>query len=436
MVFRRISRQITTPNGLWDAAGRVYPLMGAQSNRTELSWRFPSGARVQFGHLQHPDDVFGWQGSELDFCGFDELTHFEEEQFWYILSRLRSTAGIRPYVRATTNPAPGWVRNLLAPWVVRGYSGPGGPAQSGEIRHFVRREGEIVWLVDGETMRKGERSRSITFIRSSIHDNRVLLESDPDYLANLMALPEVERKRLLEGDWDVFEGAFFPEWDESKHCIVPPLRHGESNPERWRFFGGLDWGYAAPFAFVLCGMDYAGRVHVLESVQHKGLTNEAQAEKVRGVLSQWGIQPGECTITFDPSMLAQKTVNGLRCEADIEAFYRAGLNAMPADKNRRGGWSTIRSWLTTQIQGEPAIRVWRGYNADLMRMLPMAQFGDDGEDMDESIADGCGGHWDVLNALRYALRTRPSAATPPEAAKPRIPWQFDTGEHDLPTEIR
>ena len=391
---------------------------------------------MQFGHLQHKGAELGWQGSELDALGFDELTHFEEEQFWYLLSRLRSLSGVKPYVRATTNPAPGWVRNLLAPWVMEGYDGPGGRAQSGEIRRFVRRDGEIVWLVGGEILRPSEVSRSLTFIRSTIHDNQVLMQADPEYIGNLMALPETERKRLLEGDWNVFDGAFFAEYTESQHCIVPPWIPQGHKPALLSHFGGLDWGYRANFAFVLCATDYEGRLHILESIQRKGLTNEAQADVVRAVLARWGLKPDQCPIAADPSMWNRKTINGVQGEADIEAFWRGGLKAGKADNNRQGGWSGIRRWLTVRIGAEPAVRIWRGYNADLMRMFPAAQFDTlDPEDMDEDAADGCGGHWDVLNALRYALRLRPAPKVRPEAVKAPEPWQLRTGD-DNPREIR
>jgi hypothetical protein len=408
----------------------MYSLMGASPNRTELSWRFKGGGKVQFGHLQHPDDVFGWQGSELDFCAFDELTHFTEEQFWYLLSRLRSLSGVRPYVRATTNPAPGWVRELLAPWVMKNYAGPGGRAQSGEVRSFVRREGEIVWLVGGEAPRKGEIARTLSFVRSTIYDNSILLDSDPDYLGNLMALPETERRRLLEGDWDVFEGAFLSEWQESFHCVAPPYTPQSRPPSYWRWFGGLDWGYAAPFAFVLCATDEYGNAHVVESIHHKGLTNEAQADKVLAVLSKWGVHPSVCPISFDASMAARKTLNGIQGEADIEAFHRAGLRCAPSDRDRRAGWSVLRRWLhsrTGEGNSEPAFRVWRGYNAALVHMLPMAQFSQtDPEDMDESLSDGQGGHWDVLQALRYAFRLRPRIAQTPPPEQFSLPPQLRT----------
>ncbi len=113
-----------------------------------------------------------------------------------MLSRNRSMCGVRPYVRATTNPdAASWVKDFLAPWVDRSYPRP---AKSGELRWFIRREGEVEW-VDGGT----PDAKSVTFVRASVYDNRLLLAKDPAYLANLKALPLVDRRRLLDGDWDI-----------------------------------------------------------------------------------------------------------------------------------------------------------------------------------------------------------------------------------------
>ena len=110
VIFRRTSPEITNQGGLWDTSQEIYPKVNALPRRTDLSWLFAGGARVRFAHLQHDKDKLNWQGAQIPYLGFDELTHFTEEQFWYLLSRNRSTCGVPPCVRATCNPAPGWAR--------------------------------------------------------------------------------------------------------------------------------------------------------------------------------------------------------------------------------------------------------------------------------------------------------------------------------------
>ena len=103
-----------------------------------LTWRFPSGALLQFSHLEHDKTVYSWQGAQLAFAGFDELTHYiRAHQFWYLVSRLRSKCGVRPYMRAGTNPdADSWVAELIDWWIddETGYPDRGALRRSAVVR--------------------------------------------------------------------------------------------------------------------------------------------------------------------------------------------------------------------------------------------------------------------------------------------------------------
>lgn len=207
VIFRRTSEQVRMEGGLWDESQKIYPYLGARGKEMRLEWDFPSGARIRFDSLQYEKDKLQFQGAQICGLGLDELTHFTESQFFYLLSRNRSTCGVRPYIRATTNPdATSWVKGFLAPWLEPGHSLA---AASGEIRYLERDAGLIHWHTQ-----PGEGRKSVTFIRSTVFDNQILLSRDPGYLANLKSLNLVDRKRLLDGDWDVVEGGnlFKPEW--------------------------------------------------------------------------------------------------------------------------------------------------------------------------------------------------------------------------------
>lgn len=203
-IFRRTSPQITNPGGLYDESNKLYPVIGGSATRPDsgITWTFRHGSRVRFAHLQHDKTVHDWQGAQIPFLGFDELTHFEEAQWWYMFSRNRSLTGIRPYIRATTNPSPGWVATLISWWI--GADGYAIPERGGVIRWFVRYGGELVWANDPDELERkfpGVVPKSLTFIPATLQDNRILMETDPGYLANLLALPLVERERLLHGNW-------------------------------------------------------------------------------------------------------------------------------------------------------------------------------------------------------------------------------------------
>ena len=231
VVFRRTCPQIKAPGGLWAASQGVFPLVGGVPKPTELAWGFPSGASVVFRHLKLERNIYDWQGAEVPLLCFDELTHFTETQFWYMLSRNRSTCGVRPYIRGSCNPdADSWVRGLISWWL----DDDGYPDldKAGVVRYFVRENGEICWVDADWRDELGIGPKSITFIPSSIYDNPALLQKDPGYLANLRALPEVERARLLGqkgkgGNWNVKVSAgkvFRPEW----FPIVDQVPEGET----------------------------------------------------------------------------------------------------------------------------------------------------------------------------------------------------------------
>jgi predicted phage terminase large subunit-like protein len=159
---------------------------------------------------------------------FDELTHFSAHQFFYMVSRNRSTCGVRPYIRATCNPdADSWVANFLE-WWIDPESGLPIPERAGVVRYFIRIAEKVVWadrpeelmqdLLRGQDLPAGiepPRPISVTFIPATVFDNPVLLRVNPEYLAWLLSLPTLERERLLGGNWKIRPAAglyFKREW--------------------------------------------------------------------------------------------------------------------------------------------------------------------------------------------------------------------------------
>lgn len=217
LVLRRTTPEINNVGGLWDESEKVYQLVGAEARVGNLDWQFPSGAKVKFDHLEHEKSKHKYQGSQIPLLCFDELTHFSEGQFWFMVSRNRSTCGIRPYIRATCNPdASSWVAGLVAWWVDQDTGYPI-PERSGVVRWFVRHGGELQWAGSREELKRafpGLEPKSLTFIPATLDDNPALTSKDPGYKANLQALPYVERERLLSGNWKIVdaEGAY---WDSS-----------------------------------------------------------------------------------------------------------------------------------------------------------------------------------------------------------------------------
>lgn len=209
VTFRRQSTDITKEGALWDQSHAVYNGLGGTAREGKLDWSFPSKAAISFSHLEHENTIYDWQGSQIPLIQFDEITHFTKKQFWYMLSRNRSTCGIRPYVRGTCNPDPdSFVAELVA-WYIDQETGYAIPERSGIIRFFVRRGDDLIWaehpeqLLDRYKDLTPQDIKSFTFIASSVYDNKILLEKDPGYLGNLKALNYVEQERLLKGNWKI-----------------------------------------------------------------------------------------------------------------------------------------------------------------------------------------------------------------------------------------
>lgn len=229
-VFRKNFNQIFAQGGLWEESTKIYSgIAGAIPKVSRGEWLFIDSngrqvSKVSFAHIEKEESLSKWQGSQLCGIGFDELTHFSERVFFYMLSRNRSTCGVTPFVRATCNPdADSWVAKFIEWWIDQETGYPI-PERSGVIRYFIRRDEAICWgntreelwdRFDLKTEAERGEPKSCTFIPSRLEDNQELLKANPGYLANLKALSIVERERLLYGNWKIkaSAGMFFKRED-------------------------------------------------------------------------------------------------------------------------------------------------------------------------------------------------------------------------------
>ena len=225
VIFRRNYTNITNEGGLWDESNKMYShVPGAKPGKSpRLHWTFNDKSKLSFAHLEREDDLNSWQGSQICYIGFDELTHFTKRQFLYMLSRNRSTCGVAPYMRATCNPdADSWVAEFIQ-WWWDPETGYPIPERSGQIRWMVNLNDVITWhdtredgvtfcIEQGVKPEKAElMPKSVTFIASNLHDNKILMEINPGYESNLLGLTQVDMERLLKGNWKIkpAAGLFF-----------------------------------------------------------------------------------------------------------------------------------------------------------------------------------------------------------------------------------
>lgn len=237
IVFRRtfpeLEGQVIPKSREW------YNACSGRYDSVKHYWRFPSGSRIHFGHLQHEDDVYRYQGWEFQYIGFDELTQFTERQYTYLLSRARSATGIPIRIRSTANPGGvghEWVMKRWAPWL-----DPESPvkAEPGQVLWYINANDGEHWCEPGTP---GALSR--VFIPARIEDNPHLSQNDPEYENRLRGLDQVTRAQLLDGNWLIrpaaglyFKRQWFDIIDRNSETVMTRVR-------RWDLAsteGGGDW---------------------------------------------------------------------------------------------------------------------------------------------------------------------------------------------------
>lgn len=250
LILRKTFPQLTE---LIDRSMEIYKpaYPWAKYNDQKHVWTFPSGAKIYFGSLQHTKDRTNYQGKRYDFIDFDELTQFLWEEYSYLFSRNRPNGpGTRCYMRAQANPG-----GVGHGWVKERFITAAKPMQT--IWEQVK-----IRYPDGHEQ---TRWKSRIFVPSTVFDNKILLENDPEYLTRLASMPEQERNALLYGDWDTFSGQVFTEWrNDSDHYkdrvnthVIAPFEI----PAGWKIWRSFDWGYARPFSVGWYAVDHERRLY-------------------------------------------------------------------------------------------------------------------------------------------------------------------------------
>lgn len=352
---------------------------------TEHRWYWPSGGTIQLGHMQHSIDKYNYQGKEYHFVGFDEVSQFEEDQYLYLFSRCRSTVPeIHPRIRATTNP--------------------------GGIGHRWCKARFVDICQPRETYIDPQTGLSRIFIPAKLTDNPTLIDNDPGYVSRLKALPEVERKRLLDGSWDIFEGQAFPELSQRIHGCEP-----FQIPPEWEKFMVLDWGYAKPFSVGWYALNYEGIIYryrewygVKENAEDVGLRMTA-IEVARGI---WEREKEKIKFRVaDPACWNQQPRKDKTLGPSItEDMAKEALHFIRADNNRLLGKLQVHQRLRveqeTDSRGEiigehPNLVVFNDQKHFWRTLLELRTDPRNDEDVDTDQEDH------IYDEARYALMARP-----------------------------
>ncbi len=385
LVLRRTSdelREIISKTQ--DLYSQVYPTARWSEKKSE--WSFPSGSRLWFTYLERDQDVHRYQGQAFSYVAFDELTQYATPYAWdYLRSRLRTTdKNLQLYQRATTNPGGvgmRWVKKMFidpAPW------------------------GEAFWATDVETgkmlvwpkgsSREGQPLFKRRFIPAKLRDNPFLHE-DGRYEAGLLSLPEHQRKQLLEGSWDVVEGAAFNEFNREVHVVKMDVI-----PTSWRRFRAADYGYNAPAGCLWFACAPDGQVIVYRELYATGMTADKFALKVLELEQQETITYG----VLDSSVWHKRGDAGPPL---AEQMTRVGCFWRPSDRSkgsRVAGKNEIHRRLQINpVSNKPGL-VFRSNCVNMIAQFPLLQLDKNNpEDVDTKGEDH------LYDALRYGLMSRP-----------------------------
>ena len=352
---------------LIDKSRELYPkaFPGCKYKEVEKLWNFPSGAKIEFGFLERDADVYRYQGQAYSWIGFDEITHQATEFSWnYLASRLRTTdPEIIPYMRCTANPG-----GVGAHWVKKRYITPSPPNES-----F-----------------KGEDGLSRKFIPARLEDNPYLAH-DGRYEQMLKALPPTQRRQLLEGDWEVAEGAAFTEFDRDVHIIDP-----FEIPINWDRIKGIDYGYASESACVWGAIDRDDNTLIIyRELYRKGLLATDLAHLIAEMeLNDPMSVPGVLdTACWNRTGQTGPTVG--------ETLVKAGHKLRRADKNRVAGKIQIHEYLKVQQSGRPKLQIFNTCPNLIRELQSIPLDKNNPEDVNTHAPDH------AYDALRYLIMSRP-----------------------------
>ena len=387
----------------------LYPkaFKGAKWQEKKSQWVFPSGARLWLTYLERDEDVLRYQGQAFSYIAFDELTQHPTPFAWnYMRSRLRTTDPNLPiFMRGTTNPGgPGHA------WVKQMFIDPA-PANTPFIATDLE-TGEELRYPDTHPEKPGQPLFKRRFIPASLYDNPYLA-NDGAYEANLLSLPEMQRRQLLEGDWAVATGAAFPEFRQSVHVVDP-----FEIPDTWRKFRSCDYGYSSFSAVHWFAIDPSYETLIvyreLYVSKHTGRDlAQAVMEAERGENISYGILDSSCWHNrgqIGPSIAEEMISMGCRWRPSDRT-----AGARIAGKNRFH--EVLKVDPDTDMAGIVFFNTCRQIIADLP-VIPSDPKGSD--DIDPRYASD-----HAYDSVRYGIMSRPRAFSPFDMGRgiPERKWQ-------------
>ena len=367
----------------------IYPKIwkGIKWSERKMQWTAPSGARLWMSYLDRDDDVLRYQGLAFSWIGFDELTQWNKPFAWnYMRSRLRTAASDLPiYMRATTNPGGpghGWVKKMFID-----------PAPYGKTFDATDIEtGEVLKYPSGHS-KAGQSLFKRKFIPARLSDNPYL-SREGDYEAMLLSLPEQQRKQLLEGDWDIKEGAAFTEFNRDIHVVEP-----FNIPHNWVKFRACDYGYGSYSAVLWFAVSPSEQLIVYRELYVSKVLATDLADMINELEAEdGGIRYG----VLDSSLWHKRGDTG---PSLAEQMIMRGCRFRPSDRSkgsRVSGKNEIHRRLQVdEYTEEPRIVFFNSCTNTVSQLPSIPLDKKNPEDVDTRAEDH------LYDALRYGIMSRP-----------------------------
>lgn len=362
-------------------ARQLYPVAypGVKWREQEKMFLFPSGAKIEFGYCDSLEDIERYQGQEYYWIGIDELAQYPQREYY---TKLRASLrgpdqAIKKQMRSTSNPGgpgQGWIKEMFVD------EAPAGKTFFKEYHDSVTETAIRI---------------SKKWIHSTIYDNPTLLKHNPQYLAQLMDLPEANRKQWLDNNWNTVEGAAFPDFKLPIHVIEP-----FTIPPSWRRFRAIDWGYSDR-SLAVClwfAIDPSYNIFIYRELAVKKMEASDFARKCLELEKDDRISYG----VIDGSVADQRGGG-----TSIDQILRSeGFTNAYADKSpnsRKSGKILIHQYLKVdEYTKEPKLKIFDNCRQIIKELGSLPIDDNNPEDVDTDAEDH------AYDALRYGLSSRPA----------------------------
>ena len=340
--------------------------VGKFTNYKELekAINFPNGSRIKFGYCDCDTDINQYQGQEYDIIFLDEATHFKEQWFRMLTACNRGANDFPKRMYLTCNP--------------------GGVGHAWVKRLFIDKQ-----------YKGNEKESDYVFIPAKVYDNKVLMEKDPAYIESLKSLPEALKRAWLDGDWDVFEGQYFPEFNRDIHVVKP-----FEIPKQWKKYFAMDYGLDM-FAGYVIAINDRGISYVCKEYCQSNLLISDACIKIKELTKNDVIEG----YIAPPDMWNRRQDTG---KSVAEMFSESGIYLQKAQNDRVTGWLEVKEWLKPfdSVNGSTAkLQIFENCR-ELIRCLPLLQYDT------TRINDVANEPHEITHspdALRYFITSRPSS---------------------------